>query len=310
MKKSKALMFSLVIVFVSLVIGLIVAFIKEECNDEIRFDTSTITLNININSNLEIKDNMLYDKSTQKEVTISEKYNTDYKMIALYDFDKYLFLVFSNNQEELVNDMYLLDHINVEGHNRLFLVSKETGRGILININGQMDTSRLNLSSIKFIDNDLFVIEEYNYNNYLIRKLFYFQIINKEKLFDVLNTSFNFINVNDFILKSYLVTKNSIIIEYNNNGNLDYQIYSSDPNFSYQTEEINGKTLVTSSSFGLRLKNTTNKYYDKEYLFLGLFSLVDGKIIYLDNDLSVRCLLDDNIINTVESVDEFKELYQ
>ena len=300
---------SLVIVIACLAIGLLFGYLNEEFDDD-SFGFSEITLNVKENSKLVIKDNLIYDEVNQSEIRINEKYNSNYKIIGLYDYDKYFFIVFSNNLDSLVNNMYLVEHINVTTHNRLFVVSKEKGVGTVLQFSGSIDTFRLNLSSIKFIEEDIFIVDEYSYNKTNIRNLYCFKIISKDDLFTTLNTTLFFIDFESIEINDYLITSGSVIVEYNNDGNKDYLIYSIDPHFTYMTKNHDGETYIASSSSDFGRKNITKNYKDKEYLLLGYFAEVNNEIVYLDNDLTVKSLLDGKSINILESIDEFKTIYQ
>ncbi len=309
MKKSKELLISLLIMIVCLIIGLLIAYVSDD-EDKTYTPKSEIIFEV-CEKEVALENNVLIDKNTKAEIKINEKFENGFIPIALYEREFYYFIVYSNVQEELINNMYLLEHIDLNHNNLLYIISKETNKGVLIsNKITNIENVRLDLSSIYFINEDTFVIDEYDFE-YLERKdIYVYKIINDSDLFDVMETSWIKDSYDsNIILNSYLISNDYIIAECTRDDVTYLDISSIKIEFDYMTIYSNGKTLLSSYSANLN-KMLMNNYLEKTYLFDGYYGLYEGEIIYLDNDLTVKKLGSSIIINTLQSQEEFEILYK
>lgn len=307
MKKINSLIFSVLITMFSLIIVLIVNGKETEVPLKV---PNELNLKIERNENICIKDGMLYnDKDELIKISDNSIYE-NYKVIYINNFDRYSIFVASSSQDELNDEMLLVTSINCKNTNKLYLLDRESNRVILITSLRYMNNIRINLNSIRFIDEDMFIVEEYDLNNSKPNSIKCIKIVNNDKIFDTIAKSMiSEYNNDKSLIENYCITKDYFIVEFIKDNKKIVNIMKLDIKFEYTLTLIKDKYYFSTTSASFNPNKIS--YDDENYLLDGYFGYYNNSIVYLDNDLNVvdieKNLVLEKLNNKEEFVNKFKK---
>lgn len=287
-------------VFVSIVI--IGRLIFEEENDYANLES--ISFNINQNDIIHIEENKIIDQNNVEIIVTSKnkKIGSYYIPIECYDYENYIFIVYSHSQDKLNNSLFIKE--SYEKDSLLYIVSKVTGCGILFTRHNYVYHYRYKLDSIIFIDDKTFVMEMYDLFEPKFKQIGIFDIIEYEN--DIVITEQWITNVNVIckIIK-YAITKECYVILGQNDDDeiiLDVVKYKRHIDYTVNGDYIDG--FSTSISY---LGKYSEKYINELYLLEGYYKIIDNKIYYLDNNLVVREIINDSYYEKITNLSEWDE---
>lgn len=310
-RKSKIIYFIISIVtIVSSILG--VGVISSlELNKEAYID-NVFSLNINKDSELIIKDKKLYCDNKKEFIEIKDGNNIlKYSPIEIYDSSDYYFIVFSLNQDELINEMFLDEDNTKKRNSLLYIVDRENGLSKNMFELDVYNSYRYKLDTITFIKDDLFYMEVYRVSN---NDLIYLSIFHIKELVDdfYLNKVFlrNKIEYPNQVLspynfEKYALTNDLCLIQYYDNYNSRgyISLYRYEFKYDYVVED----NEVIASSFNSSYVYLHYQYENEEYLNKGYFINKDNVIYYLDNDLVIREIDTDLEIKQLNNINEWDE---
>lgn len=310
-RKSKILYFiiSIVIVIISILgVGVISSL---DLNIESNTD-NVFSLNINKDSELIIKDKKLYCDNKKEFIEIKDGNNIlKYNPIEIYDSSDYYFIVFSMNQDELINEMFL-DEDNYKKRNTLlYIVDRENGLSKNMFELDVYNSYRYKLDTITFLKDDLFYMEVYEVNN---NDLIYLSIFHIKELVDDLYLNKVFLRdkieypkfyLNTYSFEKYAITNDLCLIQYYDSRNKKGTItlYRYEFEYDYVVED----NEVITSSFNSSYVYLHYQYKYEEYLNNGYFINKDNTIYYLDNKLIIREIYTDKEIKKLNNINEWNE---
>lgn len=303
MKKKDILIFSFIIVFMALLIGVVI----DAFNNDDKYVPVINNLTLEENAKIIIKDYKLYDDKNNIYINVDDnKIYEEYKAIAGYDYVDYYFVVFAKNQDSLNDNLFLVEHLDVEKHSSLYLIDKSSGK--VLNIGTSLvspEMFRIDLSTIDFLDKDLFVMANVDFKEPEIFNFTFYKIINKDGIFDILTADLH----KQEKIEQYAITKDKLIIKFKQNDNIKGIIYTLNPTFTYETKLIGDKKVIVTSTGSLGFKNINTQYIDEQDIWDN-FVKVNDTILYLDNNLVVKELITDKVIETLNSKEEFIDKYK
>lgn len=307
MKKINTLIFSILITMFSLIIVLIVN--DKEVETSLK-TPNELNLKIERNENICIKDGMLYNDKDELIKISDDSIYENYKVIYINNFDRYSIFVASSSQDELNDGMLLVTSINLKNTNKLYLLDRESNKVVLITSFRYMNNIRINLNSIKFIDEDMFIIEEYDLNNSKPYSIKCIKIVNNDKIFDTIATSL----ISEYkdeksLIENYCITKDYFIVEYVKDNKKLVVIIKLEIKFNYTLTLIKDKYYFAQTEASFNPSEIS--YNDENYLLEGYFGYYNNSIVYLDNDLNVidieKSLVLEKLNNKEEFVNKFKK---
>lgn len=301
MKKINTLIFSFLITMFSLLIVLIVNGKETEAALKV---PNELNLKIERNENICIKDGMLYNDKDELIKISDDSIYENYKVIYINNFDRYSIFVASSSQEELNDGMLLVTSINCKNTNKLYLLDRESNKVVLITSFRYMNNIRINLNSIKFIDEDMFIVEEYDLNNSKPYSIKCIKIVNNDKIFDSIALSM----INEYkndksLIENYCITKDYFIVEFVKDNKKQVNIMKLDIKFEYTLTLIKDKYYF--STTGASFNPNKISYDNENYLLDGYFGYYNNSIVYLDNDLNVIDIEKKEILEKLNNKEEF-----
>lgn len=284
----------LIITFTIIVIGLLDA-----------KDTNSLITNVNLKYENHLQDislmksddsNYLYDNLNQ-EIIEHLDVNTIYMPVYLKDLDNYYLVVYSVNNDLYENGLFRMsDYETYENIDWIVLIEKTTGVITIVReyhyigrtFNLELATSGANNILIpvlipheKEVGSYIVIVmpENARYRNdyYSIRSIIYYYYKENEPY---------------VYYKDYIIDKDGRVLSVDSEDNVILQVHDI---------RVEGPVVSSESRFFDQLFN------DEKYIKDGYFKKYLGEIYYLDNNLNVRKIVDENNIVTIKKLNNINE---
>ena len=284
----------LLITFTIIVIGLLDA-----------KDTNSLITNVNLKYENHLQDislmksddsNYLYDNLNQ-EIIEHLDVNTIYMPVYLKDLDNYYLVVYSVNNDLYENGLFRMsDYETYKNIDWIVLIEKTTGVITIVreyhyigrNFNLELATSGANNILIpvlipheKEVGSYIVIVmpENARYRNdyYSIRSIIYYYYKENEPY---------------VYYKDYIIDKDGRVLSVDSEDNVILQVHDI---------RVEGPVVSSESRFFDQLFN------DEKYIKDGYFKKYLGEIYYLDNNLNVRKIVDENNIVTIKKLNNINE---